>query len=319
MAQSRARNQDLGLGLAGGSPVGADDVPRRRRARAEIDTPAAPAAELPSAQGRRLSEAERRALQERRRARLPSAAPPPGLVPEPAPPLAPPRFLAAPPRMPSKPVPRMPRTEERATGTPRGLVAGGAVLLVGLTVLALAGGRLFGSAGDEPPRDTVLAAADATGIPVLVLGTPASGPVAPLVTVPPATPAAAAFPGGRAPIDRLPGRQPRRPTHGIGADRHPIATPARQQPSGVPAGAGRAAAGSGSAPGRPPDPGAGPGAPFGPRRRGGTASSSAAPHDPTGLDMSGSRGATKSRHRRAARERLESAQERPEPFAPRAV
>ena len=199
MAQSRARNQDLGLGLAGGSPVGADDVPRRR-ARAEIDSPTAPAAELPSAQGRRLSEAERRALQERRRARLPSAAPPPGLVPEPAPPLAPPRFLAAPPRMPSKPVPRMPRTEERASGTPRGLVAGGAVLLVGLTVLALAGGRLFGSAGDEPPRDTVLAAADATGIPVLVLGTPTSGPVPPLVTVPPATPAAAAFPGGRAPI-----------------------------------------------------------------------------------------------------------------------
>jgi N-acetylmuramoyl-L-alanine amidase len=81
------------------------------------------------------------------------------------------------------------------------LAAVGAVLLAGVVILTLAGGRLFGGGGDDPPRDAAVAAPEATGIPPLVLGSPVPAvnvvpPPAPSV----ATPKAAAFPGGRAPI-----------------------------------------------------------------------------------------------------------------------
>lgn len=96
-----------------------------------------------------------------------------------------------------------PRTVERSTGTPRALIAAGAVLIVGLAVLTLAGGRIFGSAGGEdgrPPDAGSLTAPLPTGIPALALASPATGGgVVPLLE-PIATPAPTPFPGGRAPV-----------------------------------------------------------------------------------------------------------------------
>lgn len=98
----------------------------------------------------------------------------------------------------------MPRRAERPTGPPRALVAVGAVLLVGLAIMTLAGGRLFGVAGgggDEPPAaGGALAAVDPTGVPPLVLASPATGGAAVPRLVPIATPKPAAFPGVRAPV-----------------------------------------------------------------------------------------------------------------------
>ncbi len=77
----------------------------------------------------------------------------------------------------------MPRAQQEPSSVAsRGIVVLGALLIAGLTVVAFAGGRLFGSAGDEPPADDRLAAPLATGIPVLNLGTPgvAPGIVAPV-------------------------------------------------------------------------------------------------------------------------------------------
>jgi N-acetylmuramoyl-L-alanine amidase len=191
MAKALGRNLGFGGDVGGGST--GDGQSPRSRARAEIASAAAPATPLPQASGRRLSDQERRALQERRRS-LEPAPPPPPAPPEPSPP----------PRTVSKPVPRMPpRAHQRQAGASRGLIAVGAVLIAGLTVIALGGGRLFGSAGsDEPPRASVIAAANPRSLPAAILGTP--GPMrngAAVAALAVATPAPTpAFAGGRPPI-----------------------------------------------------------------------------------------------------------------------
>ena len=78
------------------------------------------------------------------------------------------------------------------------MVVLGALLIAGLAIVAFAGGRFFGSAGDEPPFAGRLAAPLATGIPALRLATPENGPdvVAPGV----ATPVLAAGATGRPPV-----------------------------------------------------------------------------------------------------------------------
>ena len=147
------------------------DLPRRKRARREIDSPAEPTRALREAPGRRLTGAERRALQERRKAKMPPPPPPP-----------PPRPSAVPrvPRGQRSDIPRMPRVQRpdaRPTGASRGLLVLGAVLITGLTVLALAGGRLFGAAGDdEPTGDRGAIGAPGFSSPIAALGTPDSRP-----------------------------------------------------------------------------------------------------------------------------------------------
>lgn len=223
MAQARNRNQGFGLRVGGSAE---SDGPSRKRARREVASGAMPTVVVPSNQGRRLSGSERRALQERRRARMPGPEAPPTASPrtevgdversiggvedvgftEAAAPERANRFVrhhvAAPPT-PRKAAPRMPRTVDRPAGPSRGLVAVGAVFIVGLAVLALAGGRIFGAVGgggDEPPRTGVSAAPMPTGLPQLTLASPAAGGAAVPRLAPIGTPKAAAFAGGRAPI-----------------------------------------------------------------------------------------------------------------------
>jgi len=160
----------------------------RARARREIVSPAVPVA-LPSAQGRRLTADERRALRERRRSAVPSPAPAP--PPEPTLPKPPLR----------KPPPRMPRPAETQSGPSRGLIALGAVLLAGLAVLAMAGGRLFGEANSgDPPLPTVQEGA----APLVANATPATPTVSAQMAsgqIDMATAETLAdFPGERAPI-----------------------------------------------------------------------------------------------------------------------
>jgi N-acetylmuramoyl-L-alanine amidase len=79
---------------------------------------------------RRLSNAERRAIRARREART---EPLDGVSDESAP---------------SRPVPRMPKTRQDTRVRSPGITLAGALLILGLTVLAFAGGRLFGRADD---------------------------------------------------------------------------------------------------------------------------------------------------------------------------
>lgn len=79
------------------------------------------------------------------------------------------------------------------------MVALGTLLIVGLTILAFAGGRLFGAAG-EPPAPTAASLAAVSASPIVaVTATPSPEPqiVAPPPTEPPPPPT---FPGGRAPV-----------------------------------------------------------------------------------------------------------------------
>lgn len=122
----------LPFARSGPESVG-DEGAGRRRARARIDSSVEPTRTLDAARGRRLSPAERRALRERVEAR--------SVRPE----------AVAPPRPPQRPVPTMPRVEPEGTVRSRGMVVLGTLLIVGLTVLAFAGGRLFGSATRSPP------------------------------------------------------------------------------------------------------------------------------------------------------------------------
>lgn len=134
---------------------GADDAPaQRRRARARIDSAVEPGGPLPQAGGRRLSEDERRALRERalsRNGRQPEP------EPTPTPPLAAtstrPAAPASRPRSTTKPPPTMPRPDGETTVRSRGMVALGTLLIVGLTILAFAGGRLFGAPPSTPPPE----------------------------------------------------------------------------------------------------------------------------------------------------------------------
>jgi N-acetylmuramoyl-L-alanine amidase len=140
---------------------------------------------IPPSDGRRLSPAERRAIRERVRQRSGET----GVA--------------------HRPVPRMPTPDRETTVRSRGMVALGTLLIIGLTVLAFAGGRLFGSPNAEP-EETVAAV---VGTPIVSLGqietqvagsNPGGEPPEPQTVVP--------GPGGRVPVVCLD------PGHG-GADR----------------------------------------------------------------------------------------------------
>ena len=167
-----------------GSP--SPDEAGRRRARARIESTVQPAREIdPPNGGRRLSEAERRALQERSRARLVKPEPPPG-------PAAPPARL--------RPVPKMPQATPERTVRSAPMVALGALLVVGLTILAFAGGRLFGTATEPPlptpnPRPAFAAASPVVAARVEPTAAPTPEPEPEIAQAPPPT-----FPGGRAPV-----------------------------------------------------------------------------------------------------------------------
>jgi N-acetylmuramoyl-L-alanine amidase len=177
MAEPIGRRLEQPPAAAGGDAAG------RRRARARIESPVVPGASLPDAAGRRLSAEERAALRDRARSRgAPSQTD------------AAPRLVdagAARPRT-SKPPPTMPRSEPDGTVRSRGMVALGTVLIIGLTILAFAGGRLFGS----PPSRA--AAETPTPLPVAIaVGSPRATPaLAALPEPPPAPPA----PGARPPV-----------------------------------------------------------------------------------------------------------------------
>lgn len=211
MANTLGRNQNLASSFGSGARSRPDEARRRTRARPEIASVADPATPLPNTRGRKLSAEERRTLQERRRSRF--SPPPPPLEATPVvtatPLLAVPAVEPAPvaagpaptPAIARKPAPRMPRSQERSSGMPRGLVAIGAILIAGLAVLALAGDRLFGSANDDPPTGENRALAGAGGLlpGSPVAGTPAALPQLSLAPPADAT-AAVAYAGERAPI-----------------------------------------------------------------------------------------------------------------------
>ena len=163
---------------------GVTDV--RRRARPQIDSAAPPAAEPAPAPGRRLSDDERRLLHERRQQRTPE-------VPEPAR-AEQARTTAAHEGL-SKPPPRMPKRQAASSVGPSGIFATGAVLLVVLLLLGVAGSRLLGSARSPGTGDPTASADEAD--PVL-FPPPASTPS--LAFLP--TPAETSLPGAekRAPV-----------------------------------------------------------------------------------------------------------------------
>ncbi len=176
----------------------------RRRARARIDSAAERERAERLAEQERLAAAERqRALdqqrlqelrrqQDRRAAR--EAAAPAQLSDAPR---TPPRFSvpkSAPVSSESKrAVPKMPRRQRSTPINSRPMIVLGAVLLAGLTILAFAGGRLFGSATDDQISGTATEMQiAASGFPT-PSGSPGAGGV-------PAVPTAAIAAGQRAPI-----------------------------------------------------------------------------------------------------------------------
>ncbi|HEU5432502.1 MAG TPA: hypothetical protein VFU81_12615, partial [Thermomicrobiales bacterium] len=171
-ARARASSRDRGAGDLGNIPA------REPMADAFADLPGSP--------GRRLTSDERRLLAERRRRRdgdapEPLAATPPGTM---RPGL-------------SKPAPRMPRRRRQSTVRSSGIVALGAVLLTGLVILVLAGGRLFGAPGRFDGD------AGATDLPAAAFPAPqASPPGFAAIEGTPATaaPSAPAVAQARAPI-----------------------------------------------------------------------------------------------------------------------
>lgn len=176
------------------------DESQRRRARARIDSMVQPSQPIAApAGGRRLSEAERRAIQERSQSRL--------VKPEPAsssPPSSPsPPALVGPVEMPLppgrlRPVPKMPQATPERTVRSRPMVALGTLLIVGLTILAFAGGRLFGAVADPPPTIAPSPRVAFAATPTLAIAPtprPTETQVPVVALAPPPT-----FPGGRAPI-----------------------------------------------------------------------------------------------------------------------
>lgn len=110
---------------------------------------------------------------------------------------------------PRKPVPKMPRTRQDGRVRSPLLTVAGALLIVGLTVLAFAGGRLFGRVAEPTPEEQVAAIAIlATPEPTVQAVTVAEAPTEPVEVTP--IPLPASF--TRAPIVCLD------PGHG-GADR----------------------------------------------------------------------------------------------------
>lgn len=173
-------------------PGAYDAAGQRRRARARIESPVEPTGPLPQTGGRRLTDEERQALRDRALSR--NARP---VQPEPTPAPAaigpPPRATAAahtPPRgtTTTKPPPSMPRVEGDSTVRSRGMVALGTLLIIGLTVLAFAGGRLFGSPPEPAEPDigsrAAVLAASPEATPLLVADVPEPDlPEEPLPTV----------------------------------------------------------------------------------------------------------------------------------------
>ncbi|MBA3415943.1 MAG: N-acetylmuramoyl-L-alanine amidase [Chloroflexia bacterium] len=166
------------------------DESQARRARARIDSTVEPSVPAAPTGSRRLSEAERKALQERSQSRLVKADPTRAAV---AAPTAPP---AAPGRL--RPVPKMPQPTPGNTVRSRPMVAFGTLLIVGLTILAFAGGRLFGVASGPPPTIEPPIAVAFGATPVLAIAPtprPTNTPVPEVPAVPPPT-----YPGGQAPV-----------------------------------------------------------------------------------------------------------------------
>lgn len=199
MANTLGRNQDFSSSFRRGARPPGGDATGRGRARREIVSPVDGTPSVVAPPGRRLSPEERRALQERRRSRT---APPPAPVVPPAPVAGPARAIASPELVVArKPAPRMPRSAPRQTGMPRGLVVLGAVLIAGLAILALAGGRLFGAAGGDPPAGENWVAAGGGPAASPAPATPAALPQLALVPPAVASPTAgSAFAGTRPPV-----------------------------------------------------------------------------------------------------------------------
>lgn len=192
--------QGAGFGARG---AGGGRSEGRRRARARIDS----AAELERvkrvAEQQRLAELERqRALEQhrlqelrrqrdRREARDAAAN-----AQAPNTSRRPPRFTAPKPDPAStgaeRAVPKMPRRQRSTPVNSRPMIVLGAVLLAGLTILAFAGGRLFGSATDQVSGTATEMQIAASGFPT-PSGSPGAGSV-------PAVPTAALVAGQRAPI-----------------------------------------------------------------------------------------------------------------------
>lgn len=115
------------------------------------------------ASGRTLSEAERNALRSRREARADSPGGNGNGV-------QPTQSL-------SRPVPRMPKTRPDTRVRSPGITLAGTLLIVGLTVLAFAGGRLFGRV-EEPAGATQPEAVVAdTPAPVVAVAAPVNEPI----------------------------------------------------------------------------------------------------------------------------------------------
>jgi N-acetylmuramoyl-L-alanine amidase len=174
----------------GGRSSGSDEG-QRRRARARIDSTVEPSLPVaPPSEGRRLTETERKALLERSRSRLVKEAPISAAT------VLPPAPISQPGR--TRPAPRMPQTAPQGTVRSGPMVALGTLLIVGLTILAFAGGRLFGAATEPPPSTQGAARAAFAATPVLALAPtprPTSTHLPERPVAPPPT-----FPGGRAPV-----------------------------------------------------------------------------------------------------------------------
>lgn len=159
----------------------------RRRARSQIDSASAAHA-AQAAEPRRLSPEERQRLQERWRAR--TASPPPVAPP--------PRFTVPKSQLATqaggRDVPKLPRRQASAPVNSRPMIVLGAVLLAGLTILAFAGGRLFGSASGDGAGGGDQRQIAASGFP-----TPSASPEGFAMGVP-SVPTATILDGQRAPI-----------------------------------------------------------------------------------------------------------------------
>lgn len=168
MADSRRPERDqAGRGAASDAPPPATDG--RRRARTKIDSAAELERSARAADARRQSQTDRQRQRDRWNARsAPAPEPEPG---------RPPRFTVPKPEpaplVTGRAAPKMPRRQRSTPVNSRPMIVLGAVLLAGLTILAFAGGRLFGSATDIPAGNGNELQIAASGFP-----TPSGSPAA---------------------------------------------------------------------------------------------------------------------------------------------
>ena len=150
-----------------------DLPPGRDRARKAIDSPVAAIPPGPIGQPRRLTAAEREALKQRRDAATARQ-----------------RARAS---LRAEPIPtEYPDEAGDPRAASRGIVTLGALLIVGLTVIAFGGSRLFGSAGTDPPPAATSTAAPSAADAGSGGGTPVPGGDGPGPTSASTTPPAAA-------------------------------------------------------------------------------------------------------------------------------